>query len=357
MDDDAWTDMARRRVVVRRHVGRDDGGDDAPVVGAHAVALSPDGWHGRNAPALADRTGGRRALLRVDDVRSGRLSIGRRAGGNRDATAHAGARCSDRGRRRRRHRRHSPVHRMEGPSPCLRPGAIGTRTYVAGGCCHGLATRAAPRSQLHLRLRWLYGDPPRHRGHGSACDGSSHGSNYCRTARTERRARRARHRDCRGRGRPALDCEGGSRARITRRIVRSFGMVTAVRVGTDMFLIALGAQELASSDAADSQTKATRQTRRVISQRRFRRRKSGMDTTQESKMASSIFIGRWTPKILFSLRYRPYRNGQLPRQLGSLSQRMLTRTLRNRESAALIARRLTQSKAITVEHSLTKLGS
>ena len=73
-------------------------------------------------------------------------------------------------------------------------------------------------------------------------------------------------------------------------------------------------------------------------------------------MASSIFIGRWTPKILFSLRERPYRHGQLRRQLGSVSQRMLTRTLRNLESAGLIARRVTQSKATTVEYSLTKLG-
>jgi DNA-binding HxlR family transcriptional regulator len=73
-------------------------------------------------------------------------------------------------------------------------------------------------------------------------------------------------------------------------------------------------------------------------------------------MASSIFIGRWTPKILFSLRDRPYRHGQLRRQIGSVSQRMLTRTLRNLESAGLIARRVTQSKAITVEYSLTKLG-
>ena len=73
-------------------------------------------------------------------------------------------------------------------------------------------------------------------------------------------------------------------------------------------------------------------------------------------MASSIFIGRWTPKILFSLRDRPYRHGQLRRHLGSVSQRMLTRTLRNLESAGLIARRVTQSKAIAVEYSLTQLG-
>ena len=82
-----------------------------------------------------------------------------------------------------------------------------------------------------------------------------------------------------------------------------------------------------------------------------------MHTTQGSKLASSIFIGRWTPKILFSLKERPYRHGELRRQLGSISQRMLTRTLRNLEFAGLIARRVTQSKAIAVEYSLTQLGT
>ena len=43
-----------------------------------------------------------------------------------------------------------------------------------------------------------------------------------------------------------------------------------------------------------------------------------MNTTQESKGGSSIFIGRWTPKVLFSLEERPYRHGQLRRQLGSV---------------------------------------
>jgi DNA-binding HxlR family transcriptional regulator len=81
-----------------------------------------------------------------------------------------------------------------------------------------------------------------------------------------------------------------------------------------------------------------------------------MNTVQASKTAISIFIGRWTPKVLFSLRQRPYRHGQLRRQLGSISQRMLTRTLRNLESAGLIGRQVTQSRAIAVEYSLTQLG-
>ena len=81
-----------------------------------------------------------------------------------------------------------------------------------------------------------------------------------------------------------------------------------------------------------------------------------MNTMQRSKMASSLFIGRWTPKILLSLKERPCRHGELRRHLGDVSQRMLTRTLRNLESTGLIARRVTGAKAIVVEYSLTQLG-
>ena len=81
-----------------------------------------------------------------------------------------------------------------------------------------------------------------------------------------------------------------------------------------------------------------------------------MNTMQGSKTPSPIFIGRWIPKVLFSLKERPHRHGELRRHLGSVSQRMLTRTLRNLESTGLIARRVTRSKAIAVEYSLTLLG-
>lgn len=81
-----------------------------------------------------------------------------------------------------------------------------------------------------------------------------------------------------------------------------------------------------------------------------------MHIAQASKMVPAIFIGRWTPRVLFSLKERPYRHGQLRRELGNISQRMLTRTLRHLESAGLIARSVTQSKALAVEYSLTQLG-
>src|SRR5467141_5117801 len=90
VDADARTDVARRRDVVPRHVGRDDGGDDAAILGPNAVALPSGRW--RDAPRSADRARGRGLLLRLDRVRNGRLSAGRRAGGGRDAAAGAGAR-------------------------------------------------------------------------------------------------------------------------------------------------------------------------------------------------------------------------------------------------------------------------
>jgi len=53
-----------------------------------------------------------------------------------------------------------------------------------------------------------------------------------------------------------------------------------------------------------------------------------METIEEPKTMTPIFIGRWTPMILFSLKEKPYRHGELRCRLGGVSQRMLTRTLR-----------------------------
>ena len=86
------------------------------------------------------------------------------------------------------------------------------------------------------------------------------------------------------------------------------------------------------------------------------RSSTNMNTMHELKMPAPIFIGRWTPKILFSLKERPHRHGELRRYLGRVSQRMLTRTLRNLESTGLINRRVTRTKTIAVEYSLTKAG-
>jgi len=70
----------------------------------------------------------------------------------------------------------------------------------------------------------------------------------------------------------------------------------------------------------------------------------------------TLFIGKWTVRVLFLLKERPYRHAQLRRRLGAISQRMLTRTLRNLESTGLISRKVTQSRSVTVSYSLTRLG-
>jgi predicted metal-binding integral membrane protein DUF2182 len=98
----------------------------------------------------------------------------------------------------------------------LLPGGTGARPCVAGGCRHGLAPRSAPRPPLQQLLCGPDGDPPGHRGHGSARDGCRDGRHHPRASRTGRRARRPGHRGRRRRSRVAPD-RAGSRARMTHR--------------------------------------------------------------------------------------------------------------------------------------------
>ena len=125
--------------------------------------------------------------------------------------------------------------------------------------------------------------------------------------------------------------------------------------GTGVFLIAARAQALASWVRRARDTRGKRMFE-AISARRFAGSTDAMMMVQRSKTVPPLFIGRWTPKILFSLHERPHRHGQLRRRLGSVSQRMLTRTLRNLETTGLIARRVIRSRAVAVEYSLTEMG-
>jgi DNA-binding HxlR family transcriptional regulator len=97
-------------------------------------------------------------------------------------------------------------------------------------------------------------------------------------------------------------------------------------------------------------------TKHQVISRTERSGKSHYEDAASIEKPGPIFIGRWTPKILFSLKERPYRHGDLRRNVGNVSQRMLTRTLRNLESTGLITRRATRLRAKSFEYSLTKLG-
>jgi DNA-binding HxlR family transcriptional regulator len=70
----------------------------------------------------------------------------------------------------------------------------------------------------------------------------------------------------------------------------------------------------------------------------------------------TLFVGKWTVQIVYLLKERPHRHGDLQRRLGSISQRMLTRTLRNLEACGLIVRTVVRSKPVAVEYALTSMG-
>ena len=80
------------------------------------------------------------------------------------------------------------------------------------------------------------------------------------------------------------------------------------------------------------------------------------DAPADLNVVPPVFVGKWTVKIVNLLKVRPHRHGELRRHLGTASQRMLTRTLRNLEATGLIERRVAQAKPLVVEYSLTKLG-
>jgi DNA-binding HxlR family transcriptional regulator len=78
--------------------------------------------------------------------------------------------------------------------------------------------------------------------------------------------------------------------------------------------------------------------------------------THGSRGARTIFVGKWSVAILFSLDKKPHRHGQLRQRLRGVSQRMLTRTLRNLEATGLVARKVMGPNGSSVEYSLTRLG-
>ena len=63
----------------------------------------------------------------------------------------------------------------------------------------------------------------------------------------------------------------------------------------------------------------------------------------------------WTVLVVTTLRARPARFNQLRREVGGISQRMLTVTLRSLERDGLVSRRVIPTTPPQVEYSLTRL--
>lgn len=69
-----------------------------------------------------------------------------------------------------------------------------------------------------------------------------------------------------------------------------------------------------------------------------------------------IISGAWTHKILWYLKNGPRRFGDLKRDLGKVSPKVLTTRLRELEDEGVIARKVLPTSPPTVEYSLTTAG-
>ncbi|MGF6976035.1 DNA-binding HxlR family transcriptional regulator [Paraburkholderia sp. JPY465] len=65
---------------------------------------------------------------------------------------------------------------------------------------------------------------------------------------------------------------------------------------------------------------------------------------------------KWTMQVIVALRERPHRFNDLKRQVGGISQQMLTRTLRVLERDGMVTRSVCPTTPPQVEYALTDFG-
>ncbi|WP_051228219.1 winged helix-turn-helix transcriptional regulator [Pleomorphomonas oryzae] len=70
----------------------------------------------------------------------------------------------------------------------------------------------------------------------------------------------------------------------------------------------------------------------------------------------SQFTGKWTVLVVRVLGRGPRRFNALRRDVGEISQKVLTSTLKDLEESGLVSRTVTPSKPPQVEYALTDLG-
>lgn len=75
-----------------------------------------------------------------------------------------------------------------------------------------------------------------------------------------------------------------------------------------------------------------------------------------SRQAIELVADKWAILILYALAQDTLRHGQLGRRIGGISQKMLTKTLRNLERDGLISRKVYRVVPPKVEYSLTPMA-
>jgi DNA-binding HxlR family transcriptional regulator len=69
-----------------------------------------------------------------------------------------------------------------------------------------------------------------------------------------------------------------------------------------------------------------------------------------------LLAGAWTPQIVWYLQTEPRRFGDLKRDLGNVSAKVLTTRLREMEKKGIITREVMPTSPPTVEYTLTAVG-
>lgn len=75
-----------------------------------------------------------------------------------------------------------------------------------------------------------------------------------------------------------------------------------------------------------------------------------------ARLAFDLLANTWNAVVLWALRDGPRRPGELRGQIGGISQKVLTQTLRRLEFNGLVARRAFGGSPPRVEYELTALG-
>lgn len=81
-----------------------------------------------------------------------------------------------------------------------------------------------------------------------------------------------------------------------------------------------------------------------------------LDSHPYLRQTLDLVSDKWVVAALYVLSHGTKRYGELQREIGDISQRMLTRTLRDLERNGLIARKVYPIIPPRVEYSLTPLG-
>ncbi|MEU8221723.1 helix-turn-helix domain-containing protein [Kribbella sp. NPDC048915] len=77
----------------------------------------------------------------------------------------------------------------------------------------------------------------------------------------------------------------------------------------------------------------------------------------QARVAVELISGRWSMVVLYALAEGPVRPGELREQIGGISQKVLTETLRRLERNGLVQRDRYAEAPPRVEYSLTAAGA